>query len=267
MGEVEKSLGKLAEEINHEHQAFRRAFNATFRSALRAGDLLNEAKAKAGHGNWETWVEENCEFSMRTAQVYMRIANNREVVEEHLRSADSAGLSIEGVLQELATPKQIAASERPEGIPPGEWAIVKDATESVFVVAPDLGRLAAMSEEKRRGFVEQMAWMAMLEQGREYSFLRDQVHWSTGPTEDLAVVEPELLTQLHEETDKLRWWVEQSEWIESIVRACDWPPGGGMPDEAFDEEKSHLPLSRLYNRDKGLPSPRERIREFCGPVV
>ena len=93
MTEIEKSLGKLAEEINAEHQAFRRAFKATYRSALRAGDLLSEAKAQAGHGSWGAWVEENCEFSMRTAQVYMRLANNREEVEELLKNADSAHLT------------------------------------------------------------------------------------------------------------------------------------------------------------------------------
>jgi hypothetical protein len=106
--EIEKRLGKLAEEINQEHQAFRRAFKATFRSALRAGDLLNEAKAQAGHGNWTAWVKENCEFSDRTARVYMRLANNREKVEEMLgKSAEPADLSIEAVLRELREPKTI----------------------------------------------------------------------------------------------------------------------------------------------------------------
>ena len=28
-----------------------------------------------------------------------------------------------------------------------------------------------------------------------------------------------------------------------------------------------FPLSELYDPDGGLQSPRERIREFCGPVV
>jgi hypothetical protein len=50
-------------------------------------------------------------------------------------------------------------------------------------------------------------------------------------------VTPELLAKLQAEAEKLRWWVAQSEWIESVVRACDWPPGGGMPNAAFDEEQ------------------------------
>jgi hypothetical protein len=257
--EIEKGLGELAEEINEEHRAFVGMFRKTVEHGIRAGELLAAAKEQCPHGTWLGWLEENFEGAPRTAQEYMSLYKRRDEVRAIAR--DSALLSVSGALKELAAPV------RPSGIPSEEWAIVKHATDSFFAVALDLGQLGAMSEEKRRGFVAQMAWMAMLEQGREYSFLRDQVHWSTGPTEDLAVVVPELLTQLHVATDKLRWWVEQSEWIESIVRACDWPPGRGMPDEAFDEEKSHLPLSRLYNPDKGRPSPRERIREFCGPVV
>jgi len=107
MSDVEKSrLDELAQEINQEHQAFRSAFKTTFRSAMRAGDLLNEAKAQAGHGNWTAWVEENCEFSGRTAQVYMRLANNRGRVEEMLaKSAEPADLSIEAVLRELSSPE------------------------------------------------------------------------------------------------------------------------------------------------------------------
>lgn len=131
MTEIEKRLGKLAEEINQEHQAFRRAFKATFRSALRAGDLLNEAKAQAGHGNWTAWVEENCEFSDRTARDYMRLANNRDKVEEMLgKTAESADLSIKEVLRELSAPKEDVRTDsipitqvRAEG--PLRWAGVE----------------------------------------------------------------------------------------------------------------------------------------------
>jgi Protein of unknown function (DUF3102) len=111
MGEVERSLDALAEEINAEHRAFLRAAEETFRAALRAGDLLNEAKAEAGHGNWTTWVEENCVFSMRSAQVYMQLANNRTQVEEMLKSAEPAHLSIERVIRELAPPKGESVAE------------------------------------------------------------------------------------------------------------------------------------------------------------
>jgi hypothetical protein len=253
MGEVEKSLGNLAEEINAEHSAFVGTFRKTVEHGIRAGELLAAAKEQCSHGTWLPWLEANFEGALRTAQEYMRLYNHRDEVRAKAR--DSAHLSLSGALNELAAPV------RPSGIPPEEWAILKHATESVLVVSPDLGRLADMPEEKRRGFVAQMAWEAMVDQGREYSRVLHEVQ------DNVTNVTPELLAKLQAEAEKLRWWVAQSEWIESIVRACDWPPGRGLPKAAFDEEKSDLPLGRLYNRNKGLPSPRERIREFCGPVV
>jgi hypothetical protein len=42
--EVEKSLGELAEEINAEHQACEAALRSGLRHAVRAGELLTEAK-------------------------------------------------------------------------------------------------------------------------------------------------------------------------------------------------------------------------------
>jgi hypothetical protein len=39
-----------------------------------AGVELARQKKEAGRGNWEQWVEENCEFNIRTAQRYMALA-------------------------------------------------------------------------------------------------------------------------------------------------------------------------------------------------
>lgn len=105
-GKVEKSrLEVLATEINTEHGKFRSAFKATYQHAIRVGVLLSEAKAEVEHGDWGAWVADNCEFSMRTAQVYMRLANNRALVEKMLKNAESAHLSIEGVLKAIAAPE------------------------------------------------------------------------------------------------------------------------------------------------------------------
>ena len=151
LSEIERSrLDELAQEINAEHQAFRRAFKATYRSALRAGDLLNEAKAEAGHGNWTAWVEENCEFSMRTAQVYMRIANNRDRVEASLKNAASAHLSIEGVLKELSPPTKL----RGVGTPPERESSYEIMRRGIERGAPDdeIATFAGVNTDTVRSF-------------------------------------------------------------------------------------------------------------------
>jgi predicted transcriptional regulator len=59
MGEVDKSLGKLAEEINAEHRACEAALRSGLRHAVRAGELLTEAKGQVKHGEWGTWLSAN----------------------------------------------------------------------------------------------------------------------------------------------------------------------------------------------------------------
>jgi hypothetical protein len=42
---------------------------------VMAGLQLKAEKKKAGHGKWETWVEGNCDYDVRTAQRYMKLAD------------------------------------------------------------------------------------------------------------------------------------------------------------------------------------------------
>ena len=112
MSEIEKSLGKLAEEINAEHRAFVGTFRKTVEHGIRAGELLARAKAECEYGTWLPWLEENFEGAPRTAQEYMRLYNNRQELRANTR--DSAYLSVSGALKELAGPV------RPEGVPPDE---------------------------------------------------------------------------------------------------------------------------------------------------
>jgi hypothetical protein len=67
-------LETLAARINAEHRAIEVALKAGLAHAYNAGMLLIEAKDACPHGRWLRWVAENCEFSERTAQNYMRVA-------------------------------------------------------------------------------------------------------------------------------------------------------------------------------------------------
>lgn len=64
--------------INSLHNEARgEAINAV-NKACDCGDLLREQKESVEHGGWETWVEDNCHFSIRTARRYMVAAKARE---------------------------------------------------------------------------------------------------------------------------------------------------------------------------------------------
>ena len=45
--------------------------------AITIGELLYECKSEFQHGNFSAWVSSNCNFSIRTAQNYMKLHSNR----------------------------------------------------------------------------------------------------------------------------------------------------------------------------------------------
>lgn len=92
-------LDGLATEIRREVAAADADFRSAVGHAIRAGELLREAKGAVAHGGWLPWLKANFNGSVRTAQNYMRLADN---VEEAQRVAH---LGLKGALKELAAPK------------------------------------------------------------------------------------------------------------------------------------------------------------------
>src|SRR6516164_3462768 len=82
----DNSLPDLAARIRAEHEAVSAAFRDSVRHAIAAGELLIEAKGQLGHGRWLPWLRDYCTISERTAQLYMRVANNRAEIENQMRS-------------------------------------------------------------------------------------------------------------------------------------------------------------------------------------
>jgi hypothetical protein len=92
-------LSDLAARINAEHEAAVVAIKRGIEHSIAAGELLLEAKAKVGHGNWLPWLKANCPtVSERTAQLYMRLARHRE---ELSKSATVADLTMKAALELL----------------------------------------------------------------------------------------------------------------------------------------------------------------------
>jgi Protein of unknown function (DUF3102) len=70
------SLPELVTRLNNEHRQVKECVIKGAQHAVKAGELLWQAKRKAGHGQWLEWIAENCEFSERTAQLYMKLADD-----------------------------------------------------------------------------------------------------------------------------------------------------------------------------------------------
>jgi hypothetical protein len=61
-------LSELVARVNDEHKQVKECVIKGAQHAVRAGELLWQAKRKAGHGQWLEWIAENCEFSERTGR-------------------------------------------------------------------------------------------------------------------------------------------------------------------------------------------------------
>ena len=110
------TLPALAQQINGEHRQCEEAIGAAVQHAIRAGELLVEAKALCQHGEWLSWLGANFEGSERTAQAYMRVAR------EWPKLADGdpqrvADLSYREAVRLLAAPRELG----PETPDDAEW--------------------------------------------------------------------------------------------------------------------------------------------------
>jgi hypothetical protein len=87
MTKPEGDLADLASRIKAEHEAIGAAFKGALGHAFIAGALLKEAKAKLDHGKWLPWLEKHCpDIAPRTAQLYMKLAEGRAVIEANAQS-------------------------------------------------------------------------------------------------------------------------------------------------------------------------------------
>jgi hypothetical protein len=68
------ALPELAQAIDREHEAAVGAARSVIDHAVACGRLLIQAKAQLPHGEWLPWLEGNTTVSIRTAQVYTRLA-------------------------------------------------------------------------------------------------------------------------------------------------------------------------------------------------
>jgi len=150
-----ESLPTLAEQINAEHQKWEAAARDALGHALKVGELLIEAKAQVTHGEWGAWVDENCAFSQRTAQLYMQVAREIE------KSATVADLTLSDAAKLLAAPKAdeesggyggLGLDESDEYTPPADAACLHERLVPRWgdVDSPLPDRLPPTDDEIRR---------------------------------------------------------------------------------------------------------------------
>jgi DUF3102 family protein len=100
--------------------------------ALDIGDALAKAKKLAGHGNWAHWLEAECGLSARSAEVYVRLAAHREVIENQIRS-DAANLTIRGALRLIGSARTQRKRAPKSSLSVAAWKAASEADRMDFV--------------------------------------------------------------------------------------------------------------------------------------
>jgi hypothetical protein len=100
------SLPELANAVNSEHAQLKECVIKGAQHAVKAGELLWQAKRKAGHGRWLEWLAENCEFSERTAQLYMKLADALPQLANPQRIADLSLTGAIKMIEDLKAPDE-----------------------------------------------------------------------------------------------------------------------------------------------------------------
>jgi hypothetical protein len=69
------------------------SFRNSVRDAIKAGELLTEAKRRLQHGEFGSWLEENFKLSRATATRYMKLAEHRKEIESKLLTVSNLALA------------------------------------------------------------------------------------------------------------------------------------------------------------------------------
>jgi hypothetical protein len=119
-------LAGLAAGIRSEHEAYQAAIKSGLDHAMACGELLNQAKAKLGHGQWLPWLRQECpKIKTRTAQAYMRLAAHRREIEVAAKNATIAHLTMNAAQGLIARDPKRPATPAVADVAPDTFALVK----------------------------------------------------------------------------------------------------------------------------------------------
>ena len=99
-----EKLAAWASEINTRHALVQKSARRTLVNIIKTGILLRRVKREVRHGNFTTWVGMHCEFSMRTAELYMFVASNRKQIKnerKQIKTEIIAGLGLNGAVKQI----------------------------------------------------------------------------------------------------------------------------------------------------------------------
>jgi len=128
-------MADLIKRINEAHEEVRLSLRRTGECAIKAGLLLLDAKKLVRHGSFAEWVAANCNFSERTAQLYMQLArkfsNPQNIADLRLTDLlEMLGPAKLPELKEEAPTKKKPPDKVAEAIKQGPLAVLQKAWDA-----------------------------------------------------------------------------------------------------------------------------------------
>ena len=132
--------GGAALEINKLHRECCAGIRTTLEKAIEIGKRLTVQKKKCGHGQWETWVKANLEFSVSLAWRYMRCHENRANLAsvQDLTIADFARFTADPPPTDAPAPSERGRSELLKSPDRSDEAIAEAVDAAISTVAEAL---------------------------------------------------------------------------------------------------------------------------------
>jgi hypothetical protein len=129
----EKAIESLLPKIRSAHSKMVETGQTTIELARDIGEMLWVLKENTTHGEWTKLVEDRCEFSIKSAQTYMKVSAGWEKIKKQ----DATPATIEGCVKLLKGPPKKKGKQQPPLVspPPGDEVVEVTIGETVAVAA------------------------------------------------------------------------------------------------------------------------------------
>lgn len=240
------SLDELAAQMRIYSDGARGDYQHMMMNLLQFGRVMMEAKGRVGHGRWQSWVEENSGFSLRTAESYM------QAYQKFGLNPDVAKLGKSKALQMLPVPEdvreKVLAEHDVEHMSVREFKkLLKDETEKAAAEA----RAKAWAEAGERMNAERENIREQAKNEAREAMEEDQAQMAA----DMNRAVREAQSQMDREKDHLRAEMEKkfSGEREALTREIE-TARNSVPDEL---------KAALEDKDRKIQEQKEEIQRLA----
>lgn len=129
---IDTQLNRIASQLREEVVEAERQYQSAVQHAIRAGELLNEARDLVPHGSWSTWLAANFDGTAGVANTYMRLAKHRAEI-AHAQTITAAVAFLAPAKAQAST--VLAAPRDPD--PLGDYRRASSALARALAYADD----------------------------------------------------------------------------------------------------------------------------------